>query len=323
MTSLVTPCSHSDNVEVWKKATEDSIAVHGVKDIEIFTDGSVVNKCGAGAANIYVKNIRGRDIIHKAIAPAGPLCSSFKAEIVGIQCGLDKLISTEAIIKENKSIIICTDSQALLKKLQMGPITQTIKPCSDIWCSTLYLMDRYHIPNITFQWVKGHVGVDRNEEADKACDKALEVYTREIRGSSQKKSSILLQGIKAEVKSHLVQKYKSKLDMTKHRYLVCGDKFSDLQLSATYSRTDEVLCNQLRVDRCTLMGAYGFMVNKRQSPLCRWCKNVDETVVHVFSDCQSPSIIQLRLELNVQDVTVLHKSPLLGLKFCRDAINII
>jgi hypothetical protein len=61
----------------------------------------------------------------------------------------------------------------------------------------------------------------------------------------------------------------------------------------------------------------------RQSPLCRWCHIVKETVVHVFSECQTPEIIQLRHVLNIQDITVLHKSPLLGLKFCRDAINII
>jgi len=45
--------------------------------------------------------------------------------------------------------------------------------------------------------------------------------------------------------------------------------------------------------------------------------------VHVLSECQAPSIIQLRLDSNIQDATVLFRDPLLGLKFCRDAINII
>jgi hypothetical protein len=71
------------------------------------------------------------------------------------------------------------------------------------------------------------------------------------------------------------------------------------------------------------MGSYGFMIKIRQSPLCRWCNSVNETTVHVLSECQFPPIIQLRQNLNIQDATVLHTNPLLGLKFGRDAINII
>jgi hypothetical protein len=93
-------------------------------------------------------------------------------------------------------------------------------------------------------------------------------------------------------------------------------------LSATYSRTDEVLCGQLRVDRCTLMGSYRFTMKIRHSSVCRWCQIVKETVVHVFSECQAPSIIQLRQDLNIQDAIVLPRDPFLGLKFCRDAIEI-
>jgi ribonuclease HI len=322
MTHLVSPCIHSDSAEVWKKASDDSIAVHGIMDIEMFTDGSVVNKLGAGAADIYEQRLIGGNKVYRVVAPAGALCSSYKSEIVGVQCGLDKLISTEAITKEDKCIIICTDSQSLVAALAKGPITQKLKPCSDIWYSCLSLLDIHKVSSIVFQFVKSHVGILKNERVDKACGEALIKYSKEKLGFSQKKAVILLQGIKAEVKQHLVRQYKNNLKIT-DRYLICGDKESDLKLSATYSRTDEVLCSQLRVDRCTLMGSYGFTLKTRQSPLCRWCHIAKETVVHVFSECQSPYIIQLRQDLNIQDVTVLHKSPLLGLKFCRDAINII
>jgi hypothetical protein len=82
-----------------------------------------------------------------------------------------------------------------------------------------------------------------------------------------------MQGVKAEVMQHLVRIYKNELKST-DRSLICGDKESDLKLSATYSRKDEVLCGQLRVDRCTLMGSYRFTLDIRQSPVCRWCHNV-------------------------------------------------
>ena len=312
MTHLITPCEHSDSADVWKKASDDSIAAHGYMDIEMFTDGSVVNTLGAGAADIYEKRLFGPNKVYREVAPAGPLCSSYKAEITGVQCGLNRL-SGDDIIKENKSLFIGTDSQALIAALAKGPITQKNKLCSDIWSSCLRLLDIHNVSNIVFQFIKSHVGVEKNERVDQSCGKALIMYSKEKLGFSQRKSPILLDGVKAAVKLHLVQKYKSTLDTSKHRYLICGDNVSDLKLSATYSRTDEVLCSQLRVDRCTLMGSYGFMIKIRQSPLCRWCHSVNETVDHVFSECLFPPIIQLRQEFHIQDAIVLHKNPLLGL----------
>jgi ribonuclease HI len=169
---------------VWKKASDDSIAVHGIMDIEMFTDGSVVNKLGAGAADIYKKRLIGGNKVYRVVAPAGALCSSYKSEIVGVQCGLNKLISTEAIIKEDKSIIICTDSQSLVAALAKGPITQTIKQCSDIWTSCLSLIDTYKVSNIVFQLIKSHVVVLKNERVDESCGRALMKYSKEKLGFS-------------------------------------------------------------------------------------------------------------------------------------------
>jgi ribonuclease HI len=154
--------------------------------IEMFTDGSVVNKLGAGAADIYEQRLIGSNKVYRVVAPAGALCSSYKSEIVGVQCGLDRLISTEAIIKEDKSIIICTDSQSLVAALAKGPITQKIKPCSDIWSSCLSLIDIHKVYNITFQFIKSHVGVLKNERVDLSCSEALIKYSKEKLGFSQK-----------------------------------------------------------------------------------------------------------------------------------------
>ncbi len=72
----------------------------------------------------------------------------------------------------------------------------------------------------------------------------------------------------------------------------------------------EVWLNQLRVGKCKLMGCYRYTINISNSPLCRWCGVVDETVRHVYSECQNPGVVQLRMELDFLDVTVLHKAPL-------------
>jgi hypothetical protein len=81
--------------------------------------------------------------------------------------------------------------------------------------------------------------------------------------------------------------------------------------------------NQLRVGECMLMGSYRSTINIRNSPLCRWCGVVDETVRHVYSECQSPGVVQLRNELDFLDVTVLHKAPLVGLQFFEKVLKLL
>jgi hypothetical protein len=61
------------------------------------------------------------------------------------------------------------------------------------------------------------------------------------------------------------------------------------------------------------MYAYGFfrsLINGNNSCLCRWCGVVKETVSHVYTACQHPGIVQLNVDLDFEDITVLHKAPL-------------
>jgi len=133
----------------------------------------------------------------------------------------------------------------------------------------------------------------------------------------------LLQGVKAEVKLQLSNAYREKLQTTGHRFGICGNNYSDLKLSATLTRQKEVWLNQLRVGKCMLMGNYRSTINIRNSPLCRWCGVVDETVRHIYSECQNPGVVQLRMELDFLDVTVLHKAPLVGLQFFEKVLKLL
>jgi len=134
----------------------------------MFTDGSIVDKLGADTADIY-----GNNKVYRVIAPAENLWSSYKSEIEGNECGLEKLLTTDAVIKADKNIIICIDSQSLVAALAKGPLTQKIKPCSDIWFSCLSLTNTYKVNNFVFQFIKSHVGVPKNERVDVSCGKAL------------------------------------------------------------------------------------------------------------------------------------------------------
>lgn len=136
-------------------------------------------KKGAGAADKYVDKK-----VYQVVIPAGVLCSSFKSEIEGVLCGLNKLLDTDAIIKEDTNIIICTDSQSFVAALAKGPLTQKIKPCSDIWFSCLSLTNTYKVNNFVFQFIKSHVGVPKNERVDVSCGKALATHNKEKLGCS-------------------------------------------------------------------------------------------------------------------------------------------
>ena len=320
VTDLNKKCTNLDPPEVWKAQTENIINLLGPKGLEIFSDGSVVNKRGAGGAQIY-DNVKNKT--HSVTVPAGNLCSSFKSEIEGVSCGLKLLINNEGIDKQGKSLLLCTDSLALVETMKKGPINQKLGPVVSLWSDIISLLDDFGVQKVDLLWGKGHVGVDKNEKVDILVGKAMAKFEKEKTGASQKKSPILLQGVKAEVNYQLSNAYRSKLQTTGHRYEICGGNFSDLKLSSTLTRQKEVWLNQLRVGKCLLLGSYRSIINIRNSPLCRWCGVVDETVRHVYSECQNPSIMQLRVDLDFLDATVLHKAPLVGLQFFEEILKLL
>jgi hypothetical protein len=72
-----------------------------------------------------------------------------------------------------------------------------------------------------------------------------------------------------------------------------------------------------------LMGSYRSLINSNNSPLCRWCGVVNETIPHVYTACQHPGIVQLKVDLDFVDVTVLHKAPLVGLQFFEGVLKLL
>jgi hypothetical protein len=84
VTDLVKICKKTDPPELWKIETENTIAACGLHDIEVWSDGAVIDKQGAGAANTYDND---RNKMYSDAVPAGNLCSSYKAEIEGVLIG--------------------------------------------------------------------------------------------------------------------------------------------------------------------------------------------------------------------------------------------
>ena len=148
----------------------------------------------------------------------------------------------------------------------------------------------------------GHVGVDKNERVDALVGKHMRIFEKEKTGASQKKAMVLAQAIKSTVLHQLSTANREGLRQPSHRYEISGDEFSDLKFSASLSRQREVWLSQLRVGKCMLMGSYRSLINSNNSPLCRWCGVVNETIPHVYTACQHPGIVQLKADLDFVDV---------------------
>ena len=98
------------------------------------------------------------------------------------------------------------------------------------------------------------------------AEKALESF----KVSDQRNAAIPLQTVKAMVKLGCRDSWKRSLNTTRHRYAVCKEDFTDLKLSGTLTRKDEVVLAQLRTGECMLMGKLRTRLGIGGAG-CRWC----------------------------------------------------
>lgn len=308
-------CVKSDPVEVKKRTSLDKIASLGKFDIEVWTDGSMVGKIGAGAGVIRVCKTGAE---YNAEAPSGFLSSSFRAELVALHAVLAKMMTLKALKLPGKSVLFCSDSKSMITALAGGPLRNGGELLSKVWGLLIQLVENMGVRKVVFQFVYAHCGVEGNELADKLADAALKGF----KTSDQRNAAIPLQAVKAMVKLGCRDKWKSDLNEERHRYQVCGRDFTDLKKSGTFSRKDEVALAQLRTGESKLMGKFRTRLGIG-SPLCRWCKVDEETVQHVYTHCVNVGVELLRRRLNVEDVRILHTKPEIGLIFCREALNLL
>jgi hypothetical protein len=86
---------------------------------------------------------------------------------------------------------------------------------------------------------------------------------------------------------------------------------------------------QLRTGECRELGKFRGRLNEENS-LCRWCKDTNESVIHVFQDCEGKRLIEARLNLventGIQShecLKALAKFPAEALIFIKDALSMI
>ena len=131
-----------------------------------WTDGSAAGGVLNGGAGAFIEEPGGAT--HALRAPAGHLCSSFRAELTALQSALAHLIDHPTHPED--PIVICTDSQSALSSLRAGPAEQTTPMGVQIWrdLTTLAQGNR----QIHLQWIPSHCGILGNEKADELAKEA-------------------------------------------------------------------------------------------------------------------------------------------------------
>ncbi|CAD7700019.1 unnamed protein product [Ostreobium quekettii] len=138
----------------------------------IFTDGSVMEGGGNGAAAVFFRDdhdeLPATHPSHTLLLPMGPLLASTDTEVGGIQGALRQLQSTPS----PGSATLITDSQAALLALTGSHWRR----CRESVWTTLALHQALWEAGmqVRFWWAPGHSGVAGNELADSAARRAAQ-----------------------------------------------------------------------------------------------------------------------------------------------------
>jgi len=251
----------------------------------------VRTRTGAGAAQLYI----GQDEQPKwtECAPAGNCTDSFATESLAVLIGLAKIAKMRRPGVNKQVIVVYTDSLALVTALQSGPIRQRDVQIAAIWRS-VYTIYHNGAKRISFQWIPSHCGVPRNVRVDAAAGQALTQY-----GSmTQRKVPVRYQNIVSYYKEKSKAYYLSVLQRQQPFRASITTAPANLKNDNALGRRAQAKLAQLRSGVCNTMGYYQRLAADHFRPgynrRCRWCGLQDETVQHVYNECDDLQIVALR-----------------------------
>ena len=238
----------------------------------IYTDGSAQEAVYNGGAGVFIE--APDNTTTSLMAPAGAMCSSYRAELTALETALEYLAenlpaSTEG---QRSTVRICTDSKSAIQRLEAGPTSQTCAKSNRVWSMLCDLADR---AQVTIQWVPGHTGVPGNERAD--------VLAGEACSEPQDMVPLDLDTATAAIKRRTRTKAKERaLSHAMWSVSEGGNKWEPVNKCRT--RLEEVIVNQLRTGYCPLVRETLYRIGAAADPYCLECGTV-ETVKHMLQDC--------------------------------------
>ena len=245
------------NVELNRKIRKDMAEVvrKGVVEetlqkyegwIKVYTDGSVEGGVQNGGA-ACVASISGDRVVRRKAA--GKWCSSYGAEAIALDEALE-------LVKERdwKEVVICTDSQALVKRLG----SRQIEKGAEMDRLKRKLMSISIGRRMVIQWVPGHCGVEGNEWADREANLA--------RSERQENVNIWMDAAKRRIEREV--KYEVELDERLKK--VYSKKIRRIESN----RKENVIVAQLRSGHCPKTKYYRHRIGMEYNAACEGCGEV-------------------------------------------------
>jgi hypothetical protein len=158
--------------------------------------------------------------------------------------------------------------------------------------------------DITMQFLYSHCGTPRNEAVDAYVDSCLpDLY------SSQCLAPIPFAAIKAEVRRSSRAHYKEAL----------GPKYRTVDLKlmkGKLTRSEATLAARLRTGQHPKVGKMHWKYLKLcPGSMCRCCGLVEETIDHIYDECNAQVVVSLKALLNFTTRDILYNDPKKGIEF--------
>jgi ribonuclease HI len=276
-TELRDPCRQTDD-EIVKRAranrTIESLMRSTPGAVTIYTDGSVTDSINSGGGGIFFTKQNGTEF--SAAIPTGRMSSSFASELAAINHALGLLDEVDPLA----DVLIFTDSQAAVRKLQAGARKQTHPTAIQIWDKFLVLFPIGGNRVCTLQFIPSHCGLEGNEKAD---DLARQ-------GAAQPNDHAPIELSVACNRIAYLERARWRDSCVKIPYAT-----PPIRAPPHVSRRIERIASQCRVESCPLFRNYLYRIGKAQTDRCRGCSIDKETAWHVVVEC--PAFQSKRLSI--------------------------
>uniref|UniRef100_A0A1I8I0H8 ribonuclease H n=1 Tax=Macrostomum lignano TaxID=282301 RepID=A0A1I8I0H8_9PLAT len=269
-TSLQVTCGRKVPDSIRRERAINALESRPQHDIVIWTDGSATDgyRDGRGAAVLHTL-LWGE--VHTTAA--GSICSSTTAELAAIALGIRRCLQLQQ--PHGGSIDILTDSLAGILTLQRGPADQREPMGQLVWS----LLSQEARP-VRITWVPAHVGVDGNERADKAANRASDLTQDQ---------PIAFEAARAAIKR-----------ARRHLDLKLSNRSSPWKRYGGLTRGETVAVCQLRAGCSTACAATRYRIGLTETPLCPDCGDED-TEEHLLQQCPRGDSARLAHPLDLND----------------------
>ena len=283
--TLHRPTKKTDPPETRLAAAQETLRRLPPADVTIYTDGSAARGRENGGGGAVVMR-EGREVKRLKV-PAGRFTSSYRAELAALAEALSFFQAANKRWRANR-VLVCTDSQSAIRRLEAGPAGQTDALANRVW--TLLKTVTNGGAEIHLQGVPGHSGLPGTEIADEVARAAAE--------SEQSHAPIDLSTAKSRLRQLALDEWTNKMENTRYhaqngpRRVTPGDKQG-------LTRAESVEVARLRTGHSLLLRSYRLRIGQTEDDVCPECEEDAETLEHLLTAC--PARASLRRDVFGRD----------------------